>query len=275
MVTGARWAGPLSCVLAIGLAGCSPSPPPVSSATTAQSAMRLPPSGAKFSYQLGGAYAPPEGTGIVGRDRRAEPAEGLYSICYVNAFQSQSEELEWWQREHPDLLLRDEGKLVMDQDWDEALLDTRRAEQLMAVVGPWIDGCARAGFQAIEADNLDSFTRSDGLLTAVDSLRFGALLAERAHADGMAIGQKNAAELVTEARRAGFDFAIAEECQVYDECDVYTDGYGGALIEIEYTDQPTAAFTTACEVRGATVSVVRRDRDLAPAGSPGHVEQWC
>jgi hypothetical protein len=235
----------------------------------------LPPVGARFSYQLGGPYQPPAGVGIVARDRSARPIEGLYSICYVNAFQVQPDEQEWWQREHPDLLLRNDGRLVVDDEWDEPLLDVRDPQRLIDVVGPWIDACARSGYQAVEADNLDSFSRSSGLLDAADSLRFGQLLADRAHTNGLAIGQKNAAELAVDAHRAGFDFAIAEECQVYDECDHYTDVYGDALIEIEYTDQAATAFSTACNVRGGKISVVRRDRDLIPAGSPGHVEQWC
>jgi len=71
------------------------------------------------------------------------------------------------------------------------------------------------------------------------------------------------------------DFAVVEECQVYSECDAYTAVYGRALIEIEYTDQPIEAFVTACRLRGATASVVLRDRQVTPLGDPAHVERWC
>ena len=143
------------------------------------------------------------------------------------------------------------------------------------MVEPWLDGCARAGYQAVQADNLDSFTRSAGLLHAAEALRFGGMLVARAHALGLALGQKSSGELAPAARQEGFDFALAEECEIHRECDSYADVYGDALIEIEFADQDARAFVYACEARGRRVSVVRRDRTLAAAGEPGHVEQWC
>ncbi|HEU5008197.1 MAG TPA: endo alpha-1,4 polygalactosaminidase [Jatrophihabitantaceae bacterium] len=238
----------------------------------------LPPPGARFSYQLGGAYRPPAGVRIVDRDRHDAPARGHYNICYLNAFQAQPDELRWWRRHHPGLLLRRHGHLVVDADWGEALLDVGTAARRRAVARVefgWIDGCARHGFQAIEADNLDSYTRSHHLLSAADALAFARLLIGRAHRDGLAIAQKNAAELSSAAHRSGFDFAVAEECQVYRECGSYTRVYGREVIEIEYTDEPAAAFAQACRRRGRSISITRRDRDLLPAGSTGHVEQWC
>lgn len=88
-------------------------------------------------------------------------------------------------------------------------------------------------------------------------------------------GAKNAAELSPAARAAGFDFAIAEECQAYSECSSYTDVYGTERIEIEYSDQNREFFTAACASRGGQVSVVRRDRGVTPAGEKAHVEEWC
>lgn len=193
---------------------------------------------------------------MLARDRTEDPDPSTYSICYVNAFQAQPDSLDWWQAAHPGLLLRDAGgALVIDRDWGEALLDistdTSRTE-LMTVLGPWVEGCATSGFRAVEPDNLDSWTRSGGLLTDEDALAMAALLIDRAHESGQAIAQKNAAELTSRARAAGFDFAVAEECQVHDECEVYSDAYGSALLEVEYTDQPGSAFEDACRTRGTS-----------------------
>lgn len=248
------------------------------SAAAGSAARALPPAGARFSYQLGGAYRPAAGVRIVDRDRHDAPARGRYSICYLNAFQAQPDELRWWHRRHPGLLLRRHGHLVVDADWGEVLLNVGTSARRRAVARieyGWIDGCARAGFQAIEADNLDSYTRSHHLLSAADALAFARLLIGRAHRDGLAIAQKNAAGLSAAAHRAGFDFAVAEECEVYRECGSYTRVYGREVIEIEYTDEPAAAFARACRERGRSISITRRDRDLLPAGSTGHVEQWC
>lgn len=76
------------------------------------------PTGVGVDYQLGGAYDPPAGVGIVARDSTDEPAPGTWSICYVNGFQTQPGELDRWAVGGDDLLLRDaRGELVMDPGW--------------------------------------------------------------------------------------------------------------------------------------------------------------
>jgi hypothetical protein len=241
--------------------------------------VKLPPVGARPDYQLGGTYAPASGVRIVTRDRTAKPAPGRYGICYVNAYQTQPDEQATWRGANADLVLRDSaGRPVVDADWGEQLLDTSTAakrNRLAVIVGGWIDGCAKAGYRAVEPDNLDSWTRSKGLLTQAHNLAFAKLLIARAHSAGLAIAQKNAAETSGKARRLGFDFAVAEECQVWKECGSYTRYYGRHVIEIEYSDQPKAAFTTACALRGRTISIVRRDRDLVAKGQSGYYARWC
>lgn len=238
--------------------------------------VELPEPGVAFDYQIGGSYPPPDGVRAVSRDRTAEPAPGMYSICYVNAFQAQPNAEGWWEDRHPDLLLRDaDGTPVVDQDWDEALLDISTAakrERLAGIVGKWIDSCAASGFQAVEADNLDSSERSEGLLTAGDNLAFGKLLATRAHAAGLAIGQKNAAGLARQGRRIGFDFAVAEECGQYDECGAYADAYDDRVFVIEYRSDGLKA---ACADWGDRLSVVLRDLDVVPAGEGGYRRRAC
>ena len=242
---------------------------------------RLPPAGAEADYQLSQPYTPAPGVRIVARDRTAAPAPGLYTICYVNAFQTQAEANGWWRRAHPDLLLRRGGTEVTDPDWGEILLDISapaKRSALLGIVGGWIDGCAEAGFDAVEADNLDTWTRSGGLLTRSHALTFAGALAARAHANGLAIAQKNAAELGAAGRTAGFDFAVAESCQEYTgadgrpECQGYADVYGGHVIVIEYD---RTHFRRACAGFGRRLSVVLRDIDLTAPGSPGHLYDSC
>ncbi|MEU5286770.1 endo alpha-1,4 polygalactosaminidase [Streptomyces sp. NPDC020755] len=229
-----------------------------------------------FDYQIGGAYAPPAGVGAVSRDRGDEPAEGLYNVCYVNAFQTQPDALDRWEKDNPDLLLRDgDGDLVNDEEWGEALLDTSTAEKrtrLADIVGGWVDGCAKSGFQAVEPDNLDSYERSKGLLTRAHNAAFAKLLADRAHAAGLAIGQKNTTDLLEQRGAIGFDFAVAEECGRYGECEDYASAYGDRVFVVEYTEDD---YAKACASVGAKVSVVRRDLDVRPAGRPGYVFRTC
>jgi len=241
---------------------------------TAGSLVLPPPNGA-VDYQLGGAYPPPVGVTIVSRDRRASPAAGLYNICYVNGFQIQPDEESFWMTQHPELILRDgQGNPVIDADWNEMLIDIgtpAKRTAVAAIVGGWIDGCADAGFAAIEIDNLDSFSRSGGLLTEADAVAAMRLFADRAHARGLPASQKNSAELVGRKAEMGTDFVVAEECNRYDECGVYTAAYGDHVIVIEYRQ---ADFDAGCAAFPG-LSIVLRDRDLVTPGAAGYVFAGC
>jgi hypothetical protein len=245
------------------------------------SRVHRPPVNAKFDYQLGGAYPPATGVTALTRDRHAHPVAGAYSICYVNAFQTQPGALHWWRHHHPRLLLRTgSGQLVHDPGWPgEVLLDTSSAAKrarLAKVIEVWMAGCAQQGFKAVEPDNLDSFTRSRGLLTRDGALKLSTRLAKLAHRAGLAIAQKNLAGLrKRRAESIGFDFAVAEDCQRYHECAHYLRAYGRHVIEIEYADNGLASFKRACSARGARISIVYRDRLLRPRGQPGYRYRAC
>lgn len=270
-------------VLALTAAGCAsqaadvvPTAPVTSPrATEAQAPATLPPADATPDYQLGGAYPPPSGVTVVARDRMARPAPEVYSICYVNGFQTQPGELELWPA---DLLLTDaDGDPVRDPDWpDEVIVDTRDAEAVAAVVGPWIEKCAEDGFQAVEFDNLDTYARTDGALTFADNLAVATEFSRIAHRHGLAAAQKNAAEdSVSLHEDAGFDFAVVEECAAYDECTAYTDVYGDAVVAIEYTDNLPRPFAEVCANETTPSSVVLRDRDLVTPDDPAYVFEVC
>lgn len=242
----------------------------------ATASFALPPENGGLDYQLGGAYPPPSGVTIVSRDRTEAPAAGLYNVCYVNGFQIQPGEEAMWTSAHDIAVLRDgAGNPVIDADWNEVLLDTRteasRAE-ILSVIGPWIDGCAADGFDAVEIDNLDTYSRSMGLLTEDENVTMVRLFADRAHAAGLAIAQKNASELVPRRAEMGTDFVVAEECNRYTECDAYIGGYGTHVLMIEYR-RPD--FTTGCSAYGSSYSIVLRDLNLVPAGFGAYVFEDC
>jgi hypothetical protein len=135
-----------------------------------------------------------------------------------------------------------------------------------------LERCARAGFDAVELDNLDSWTRSDGRLARSDTLSIAASVTDRAHTRGLAVGQKNTPELTAEQVAAiGFDFAIAEECHEFDECAAYTDLYGDRVIDVEYT----GSLAEICADRDRPAMTALRDRDLTVPGSPEHVSEHC
>ncbi|GGK08534.1 hypothetical protein GCM10011583_45640 [Streptomyces camponoticapitis] len=247
--------------------------PASSPAGSRPAAVSLPPAHAGFDYQIGGAYPPPAGVRVVGRDREDSPAPGLYNICYVNAFQVQPDELDAWE---PDLLLRDDnGDVIIDEEWDEAILDVGTAgkrERIAARVNGWIDGCADNGFQAVEPDNYDSYERSRGRFGSSAAMAFITLLSAHAHEKGLAIGQKNTADLAGFRDRTGLDFAVVEECGEYGECDSFTEYFDDRVIVVEYTSKGLA---TACAGWRDRLSIVRRDLDVLPDGSDGHLRQTC
>ena len=185
-----------------------------------------PPANAGFDYQIGGDYPLPDGTGVVSRDWFiGEDAEQpVYSICYVNAFQTQADESgvdrpdersNWAQS----LVLSERGD---DPNWGgEYLVDisgAKKRRQAARWVEQMIEACERKGFEAVEYDNLDSWTRFDGTPLADEvpfekgqALAYARQLARPAHALGQAVGQKNTADITpAQSRRVGFDFAIAE-----------------------------------------------------------------
>ena len=220
-------------------------------------------------YQLGGVRnGLPEAVGIVVRDRKAEPLAERYNICYVNGFQTQPDERRFWREHHWRLVLKDDGRPVVDSAWGEWLLDIRTADRrqaLAAIVGRWTERCADDGFDAVEYDNLDSFSRSHRLLTRRQATAFARLLADRAHDAGLPAGQKNWAEW---DGSQVFDFAVAEECGRWRECARYQASYGRRVLAIEYRRQD---FDRTCNGYGERWPVVLRDLNLTPGG--GH--DWC
>ncbi|MFG1923168.1 endo alpha-1,4 polygalactosaminidase [Cryptosporangium sp. NPDC048952] len=278
---------------------------------------------AKFDYQIGGGYPPASGVRVVSRDVKDVPAGLGYDICYVNGFQTQPDEngadgqpLEgtstWFAADasRKQLLLpnptpeyptstenqRYSTPYYVDPGWpDEIIVDLRtRANRttLAAIVGKQIQACADKKFDAVEVDNLDSFTRAyatladrtsaregtepeEGaptLMSKNDALAFAALLIAKAHSLGLAIAQKNTAELEGEGKAAGFDLAVVEECGATTECADYAEVWGGNWVDIEYT---ASGFSKACTSVKSTISVVRRDQDVTKQGSTGYVYAEC
>jgi hypothetical protein len=250
--------------------------------TPTRNVVELPPAGGEFDYQLAGAYDPAPSVEILARDRTAAPDPDRYTICYVNGFQTQPGEADFWLSDHPDLLVRDaDGVPVTDPEWpDEYILDIAapdRREKLAAIVGAWIDGCDAAGFQAVEVDNLDTYTRFPDRLAEDDAVAFAAVLSARAHAAGLAIGQKNSVELVGRRAETGFDFVVAEQCNEFarsdgaPECQGYVDGYGDQVYVIEYD---RSAFDDGC-VAFPQLSIVFRDVEVSLPGTDTYVRDAC
>jgi hypothetical protein len=252
-----------------------------SAAGTSAAAVELPPAGAVLDYQLGAAYTPPRGVNLVTRDATASPAPGIYTICYVNGFQTQPGDRSVWLNQRGHLILKDSrGNPIIDPNWpDEFLLDTStsaKRTELAGIIGATIDTCANKGFKAVEVDNLDSYLRSKGKLTVSNNLAYAKLLADRTHNRGLAIGQKNSAEQAARGRsEVGFDFAVSEECHRWEECSSYSDVYGSRTMDIEYTDDLRGTFEDVCNDPDTPATTTLRDRYLVGPGQSGYAFDHC
>jgi Glycoside-hydrolase family GH114 len=236
---------------------------------------------AAFDYQLTDDYPPGPYVTIVVRDwysGKPLPPPG-YSICSINAFQTQADDPE---SNRPDERSNWPASIVSnveDPNWPgEFLIDLSTSKHrgtALAHVQQMINRCVKQGFAAVEFDNLDSYTRNFSLgFGQREALLFATALATSAHQRGLAVAQKNGADLTKQQslNRIGFDFAIAESCGEFTECDRYTKTYGDALLAVEYTD---VGFANACRISNGTFAVVLRDRELLVADAPGHRLKRC
>ena len=126
-------------------------------------ALTGPPVDLGADYQLGGAYRPAEGVGVVARDRRAQPASGPTPSATSTLFRH-SLVRRWWLSRHPDLVLRSAGKANRGQELGRVAAGHRHEDETKGA-GPHrrpLDrqGAASSGFDAVEPDNLDSWQRS-------------------------------------------------------------------------------------------------------------------
>ncbi|MBO1739517.1 endo alpha-1,4 polygalactosaminidase [Leifsonia sp. TF02-11] len=246
---------------------------------SAAAGVRMPPAGAGFDYQLGGAYDPPAHVSVVERDSTDRPAGLGYDICYVNGFQTQPGASQEFVRDHPDLLLRVRGEFIADPNWpDEYLLDSSteaKRAAIAALIEPTIRACKARGYAAVEIDNLDSFTRSHGAMTLDDNVALASSYVRIAHRLGLAIAQKNTAEQSKRLAAAGFDFAVAESCVAYDECDEYAATYP-VVLDVEHSDDIDASeFDAGCHRVAEHVTVILRDHDLVTPSHQGYVYRAC
>jgi len=245
----------------------------------------LPPANVHLDYQLGGAYQPAQRVGVVSRDWfRGDPLPGGYSICYVNAFQTQGnylgvrpdEERNWPRR----LVLRSFGQ---DPNWPgEYPIDIRsRSKRVEAArwVRQMVQTCADKGFDAVEFDNVDTWVRFADIdtprpLQRRHAVRYARLLTRHAHSLGLTVAQKNAWRLTPRQSLEiiGYDFVIAEGCGKWNECDRYTRVFGDRMLAVEYDRR---GFRVACRQLGDRIAVVLRDQLLVPRGEDGYRFRTC
>jgi len=119
---------------------------------------------------------------------------------------------------------------------------------LAPVLRARLDLCAAKGFDGVEPDNIEIHDNATGFpLTYAHQLAYARWLADEAHARGLAIGLKNAPDMVGDSLEF-LDFAITEDAWYYHwiaDLLPFIEA-GKAVFAAEYTDMDVD-FTAACE----------------------------
>lgn len=224
-----RWL--VAVVLVAGIVGCSseaigpaagsddPGEAPPEPPRTTGEAIWRPAPGTSWQWQLRGAIDTTIDAEVFDVDLFDTPRSTIDElhamdrkvICYLNAGA-----FEDW-RPDADAFPRD----VLGADmagWDEAWLDIRRIDLLAPIMRGRLDLAVAKGCDAVEPDNVDGYLNRTGFdLDEDDQIRYNTWLADEAHARGLAIGLKNAIELIPRLVDR-FDFAVNEECFAWNEC---------------------------------------------------------
>jgi len=185
-------------------------------------------------------------------------AQGRKVICYISVGSQE----DW--RPDADQFPAE----VLGNDYDgwpgEKWLDIRRIDLLAPILRARLDLCKAKGFDAVEPDNIEIYDNNTGFpLTYADQLAYAHWLADEAHARGLAIGIKNAPDMVTDSL-SFFDFAITEDAFYYNWAEQMLPfiAAGKPIFAAEYTDMDVD-FDAACTWgRQHNVSFILKNRTL-------------
>lgn len=166
---------------------------------------------------------------------------GVKVICYISVGSQEN-----WRPDTDQFPLE-----VLGKDYDgwpgERWLDIRRIDLLAPILRARLDLCVAKGFDGVEPDNIEIYTNDTGFpLTYNDQLAYAHFLADEAHARGLAIGLKNAPDMVADSL-SFFDFAITEDAFYYQwigKMQPFIET-GKPIFAAEYTDMQVD-FHAAC-----------------------------
>lgn len=134
----------------------------------------------------------------------------------------------------------------------ERYVDTRNS-QVRKIMASRIELAMSKGCDGVDPDNVDSYSTTTGFpLTSADAVNYLDFMATTAHNNYLAIGLKNAGDLVNQTL-AFMDWQINESCVQYDECALFQPfiGAGKPVFHIEYSNNATTdTLLSACMANG-------------------------
>jgi hypothetical protein len=185
-------------------------------------------------------------------------AQGRKVVCYISVGSYE----DW----RPDAADFPESVLGKDyQGWPgEKWLDIRQINLLAPMMRARLDLCKSKGFDAVEPDNMDSYTNDTGFpLTYDDQLTYNLWLATEAHQRGLSIGLKNNPDQVDDLL-AEYDWALTESCFEQGWCEEMLPfiQVGKAVFAAEYTDTAITLDEFCPQAKTLQISAILKDREL-------------
>jgi hypothetical protein len=167
-------------------------------------------------------------------------APGAKVICYLNVGAAENFRSDYSQ--FPASVLG-----ATDGFPGENWLDIRQLSVIEPIMTARMQMCASKGFDAIEPDNVDSYTNVTGFpLSAQDQLTYDMWIANTAHGLGLSVGLKNDFGQVPQLEPY-FDWALDEQCDQFTTCGtlVYFTQANKAVFDAEYMDESALCATNA------------------------------
>jgi hypothetical protein len=166
--------------------------------------------------------------------------KGLKVICYFSAGSSED-----WRPDYKSIPQSAMGKKL--DDWPgEKWLDIRQGG-VLNVMKKRLALAKEKGCYGVDPDNVDGYGNNTGFsIQKKDSINYLKSLTDEAHRLGLAIGLKNAPEIVS-SLASYMDWSVVEECQVYKECSSYSAFVKNnkAVFRIEYKKFNSSWCSTA------------------------------
>lgn len=175
---------------------------------------------------------------------------GKKVICYFSAGS-----YEPGRPDSDDFTASDKGN-TLDGWPDEAWLDINSAN-VRSIMANRIALAQTKGCDGVDPDNVDGYNNDNGLgLTSADSVDYVTFLANEASSRGLAIGLKNAGEIISKVLPV-VQYSINEQCVEYSECDLFSPFIDDSkpVFHIEYPGETIAKAAVVkssyCSTSGA------------------------
>lgn len=139
-------------------------------------------------------------------------SQGSKVICYFSAGSSED-----WRDDNDQFNSDDKGSGL--DGWDGENWLNIKSDNVRRIMAARLDIAKQKGCNGVDPDNVDGYNNDNGLgLTADDTVNYMHFLADEAHSRGLAIGLKNALEIVPQVVDK-MQWSVNEQCLEYDECD--------------------------------------------------------